>query len=52
MTPDGRILRVLVVDDNRDTADSLAVLVRMWGHEVQAAYNDKVWQTTAFANAK
>jgi DNA-binding response OmpR family regulator len=39
MTPDGRILRVLVVDDNRDTADSLAVLVRMWGHEVQAAYN-------------
>jgi DNA-binding response OmpR family regulator len=39
MNANGRNLRVLVVDDNRDTADSLAMLVQMWGHEVQAAYN-------------
>ena len=32
-------LRVLVVDDNRDAADSLALLVRAWGHEVRVAYD-------------
>jgi CheY-like chemotaxis protein len=32
-------LRVLVLDDNRDSADSLAVLVRIWGHEVCVAYD-------------
>jgi signal transduction histidine kinase len=31
--------RVLVVDDNVDSADSLAELLRVWGHEVQAVYN-------------
>ncbi len=30
--------RVLVVDDNRDSADSLAVLVRLWGHEARTAH--------------
>jgi PAS domain S-box-containing protein len=30
--------RVLVVDDNRDAADSLAVLLGMEGHEVMVAY--------------
>lgn len=39
MVASGRILRVLVVDDNRDAADSLAMLCRMWGYEVQSAYN-------------
>ncbi len=34
-----RPLRVLVVDDNRDAADSLALLLRMWGHEVRVAYD-------------
>lgn len=29
-------LRVLVVDDDRDNADSMALLVRAWGHEVRA----------------
>jgi PAS domain S-box-containing protein len=30
--------RVLVADDNRDAADSLAVLLRLNGHEVRVAY--------------
>jgi CheY-like chemotaxis protein len=32
-------LRVLIVDDNRDAADSQAVLVRLWGHETRVAYD-------------
>jgi len=31
--------RVLVVDDNRDSADSLAMLLTMFGHEVRTAYD-------------
>jgi CheY-like chemotaxis protein len=31
--------RVLVVDDNRDAADSLAMLLRLGGHEVRVAYD-------------
>jgi CheY-like chemotaxis protein len=31
--------RVLIVDDNRDSADSLAVLLRMLGHEAKTAYD-------------
>jgi CheY-like chemotaxis protein len=34
-----RDFRVLVVDDNRDAADSLAMVVRLWGHDVQVAYD-------------
>jgi CheY-like chemotaxis protein len=29
---------VTVVDDDRDTADSLVLLMRMWGHDAHAAY--------------
>jgi CheY-like chemotaxis protein len=29
--------RVLVVDDNKDSAETLAVLLRMWEHQVQTA---------------
>jgi signal transduction histidine kinase len=31
--------RILVVDDNRDAADSLALLLRLGGHEVGVAYS-------------
>jgi CheY-like chemotaxis protein len=31
--------RLLVVDDNRDAADSLAMLLRLQGHEVQVAHD-------------
>jgi CheY-like chemotaxis protein len=34
-----RPLRVLVVDDDRDTADTLAMLVGLWGHDVRRAYD-------------
>jgi hypothetical protein len=32
-----RNLRVLIVDDHRDAADGLALLVRLWGHEPHVA---------------
>ena len=37
--PIANTLTILVVDDNRDAADSLAKLLRAWGHEVWAAYD-------------
>jgi signal transduction histidine kinase/ActR/RegA family two-component response regulator len=32
-------LRVLLVDDNADGAESLAMLLRLWGHEVAVAHD-------------
>ncbi|MFL5338681.1 MAG: response regulator [Gemmataceae bacterium] len=32
-------MRVLIVDDNRDAADSLATLVRLWGFDARTAYD-------------
>jgi CheY-like chemotaxis protein len=32
-------LRILVVDDSPDDADSLALLLTVWGHEVRTAYD-------------
>jgi len=32
-------LRVLVTDDNRDAADSMATLCHIWGHEALVAYD-------------
>jgi len=34
-----RILRVLIIDDSPDTADSLALLVGLWGHATKKAYD-------------
>ncbi len=34
-----RPLRVLVVDDNRDAADTMALMVQMWGHSTRVAYD-------------
>ena len=32
-------LRVLVVDDNQDAADSLCTLLRLWGYDAHVAYD-------------
>src|SRR5262249_7351229 len=37
-SPAGRRLRLLIVEDNRDAADSLSVLLGLLGHEVRVAY--------------
>lgn len=33
--------RVLVVDDNRDAAESMTVLLELWGHEVRIAHSGR-----------
>ena len=42
--------RILVVDDNRDGADSLALMLRLLGNEVRTAHNglEALEQTEAF----
>ncbi|HJZ56962.1 MAG TPA: response regulator [Gemmataceae bacterium] len=35
----GQRLRILIVDDNRDAADTLAALIGMWGYETRVAYD-------------
>lgn len=37
--PKAPVCRILVVDDNRDAADTLAALLKIWGHEVWVAYD-------------
>ena len=37
--PIKRTLRVVVADDCRDAADSLGILMRIWGHDVRVAYS-------------
>ena len=46
--PTERPRRVLLVDDNRDSAESLAQLLRLFGHEVEQAYSG----TEALATAR
>jgi CheY-like chemotaxis protein len=38
-TAEDRMLHVLVVDDNRPAADSLCMLLRMWGYDCRVAYD-------------
>ena len=44
-----RLLRVLVIDDDQEAADSLSRLVRDWGHEVRWAYDAGVGLQVAAA---
>ncbi|HTK76001.1 MAG TPA: ATP-binding protein [Gemmataceae bacterium] len=37
--PPVRKRRILIADDNRDSADSMAMLLQTYGHEVATAYN-------------
>ncbi len=47
-TMDGReTFRLLVVDDNKDAADSMCVLARLWGFEVMWAYDGETALETA-----
>ncbi len=39
--------KVLVVDDNRDSADSAVLLLELWGHEAVAVYSGADCITTA-----
>jgi CheY-like chemotaxis protein len=43
-----RPFRVLVVDDNQDAADTLAVLLNLWGYDCQVSYDG----TTALREAQ
>jgi PAS domain S-box-containing protein len=42
--------RILVVDDNRDAADSMATLLRMQGHDVHVAYDGSTGVSLALAH--
>ena len=41
--------RILVVDDNRDLAESLAMILRLWGHDVAVAYDGAEAMAAAMA---
>ena len=45
--PPAQTSRVLVVDDNQDLADVLALLLQSLGHQVQAAYSGQTALSTA-----
>ena len=40
--PRRELLRVLIVDDYRASADTMAMLVGVWGHDVRLAYDGTV----------
>jgi PAS domain S-box-containing protein len=46
----GPPLQVLVVEDNVDTADSLSLLLRLYGHQVQVARTGRAALDLAFAS--
>jgi PAS domain S-box-containing protein len=39
LSPPTAARRVLVVDDNEDAAETMAILFQFWGHEVRTAYD-------------
>jgi len=39
MSTDTELMRILLVDDNRDSADLVAELLRYTGHETPTAYD-------------
>jgi CheY-like chemotaxis protein len=47
MSADQHALRVVVIDDNQDAADSLARILKLWGHEAWAAYDGPTGLATA-----
>jgi len=42
-------MRILVVDDCKDTVETLAILLGLWGHDVREAYNGADALATASA---
>ncbi|OWK42133.1 Chemotaxis protein methyltransferase CheR [Fimbriiglobus ruber] len=44
-------LRILIVDDNRDAADSLALILGLWEHNVEVAYDGEEGLQKAVATA-
>jgi CheY-like chemotaxis protein len=38
-TPESEIRRILVVDDNVDSAETMAEILKLWGHEVHTAHD-------------
>jgi CheY-like chemotaxis protein len=47
ISTNGHSLRVLVVDDNKDAADTTAALLRQAGHEVQVCYSGQTAMVAA-----
>src|SRR5207253_350027 len=47
--PARKRLRILVVEDNRDAAESLRIMLRLFGHEVEVAYSGPAGVETATA---
>ena len=39
LTAEGPSRRILVIDDNRESADAMAMLLRVFGHDVRTAYD-------------
>jgi CheY-like chemotaxis protein len=42
-----RVLRVLIVEDHKDTADTSAMLVRQWGYDAHVAYDSSAVELAA-----
>jgi CheY-like chemotaxis protein len=45
------IRRVLIVDDNRDSAETLGLMVELWGHQVRTAHDGPAALEMALADS-